>query len=181
MRFKRNSVFFILITAVFISSFKEKMKEPVQLQNLRCEMLVNPEGIDAAKPRLSWEIISKERNVQQIAYQIIVASSIEKLKNNKADIWNSGKISSDASVNVSYDGRALNSTERFFWKVKVYTNKGESDSSDPAYWSMGLLHRLGLESKMDGARSVISMGQHYKNRTTVGKIFQERFYRKKRN
>jgi hypothetical protein len=44
MKFKKLTIFFILTTAVFISSFKEKEKGPVQLQNLRCEMLVNPKG-----------------------------------------------------------------------------------------------------------------------------------------
>ena len=108
-----------MIIAVFISSFKEKKKAVVQLQNLRCEMLVNPEGIDATKPRLSWEIISNERNVQQAAFQIIVASSLDKLNDNKPDIWNSGKISSNESINVSYNGPRLKSTDQCFWKRKV--------------------------------------------------------------
>lgn len=150
MKFKKGTIFFILITAVFISSFKENKKAVVQLQNLRCEMLVNPEGIDATKPRLSWEIISEERNVQQTAYEIIVASSLEKLNGNKPDIWNSGKISSDASINVNYNGPVLKSTQQYFWKVRVYTNKGESDWSAAAYWSMGLLHRPEWKAKWTG-------------------------------
>jgi alpha-L-rhamnosidase len=150
MKFKKVPIFFILIIAVFIFSFKEKKKAVVQLQNLRCEMLVNPEGIDATKPRLSWEIISNERNVQQAAFQIIVASSLDKLNDNKPDIWNSGKISSNESINVSYNGPRPKSTEQCFWKVKVYTNKGESDWSVPAYWSMGLLHRSDWKAKWTG-------------------------------
>ena len=47
-------------------------------------MLVNPMGIDVKEPRLSWEIISEQRNVQQMAYQIIVAST-KKLDKNEGD------------------------------------------------------------------------------------------------
>ena len=66
----------------------------VSIQNLRCEMLVNPLGIDVKEPRLSWQLNSDQRNVQQTAYEIIVSSSKEKLSKNDGDIWNSGKINS---------------------------------------------------------------------------------------
>jgi len=150
MQFKNLTIFSILMTAIFLSSFKEKKKEAIELQNPRCEMLANPQGIDVLKPRLSWEIISEEKNVEQTAYQILIASSIEKLNGNNGDIWNSGKVFSDASINVTYVGKALQSGQPYFWKVKVFTNKGESDWSAPAYWSMGLLHPADWKAKWTG-------------------------------
>ena len=68
------------------------LQAQVNITNLRCEMLENPLGIDEKKPRLSWQLNSDQRNVQQTAYHIIVSSSKEKLEKNEADVWNPGKI-----------------------------------------------------------------------------------------
>jgi alpha-L-rhamnosidase len=107
---------------------------------LRCELLTNPLGIDQTNPRLSWQIQADERNVFQSAYHILVASSPEKLAQNIGDLWDSGKTESDNSIAVFYDGKALKSDTKVFWKVKVYTNKGESEWSAPASWRVGLLY-----------------------------------------
>lgn len=110
-----------------------------QLRSLRCEMRNDPEGIDVTQPRLSWEITSEQRNVQQTAYHIIVASSEEKLKKNEGDLWNSGKVASSQSIHISYNGKPLQSRASAYWKVRVWTNKGESEWSAGAHWSIGLL------------------------------------------
>jgi alpha-L-rhamnosidase len=81
----------------------------VKVSALRCEMLVNPLGIDVKEPRLSWELVSEERNTQQTGYQILVASTKEKLDKNAGDVWNSGKVASSQSIQVSYAGKGLNS------------------------------------------------------------------------
>lgn len=107
---------------------------------LRCELLSNPLGIDKTSPRLSWQIQATERNVLQTAYHILVASSPEKLAQNKGDLWDSGKRTSDNSIAVFYEGKALESDTEVYWKVKVYTNNGESDWSAPASWRVGLLY-----------------------------------------
>lgn len=111
----------------------------IAVQHLRCEMLNNPLGIDVTQPRLSWQIDGKARNIQQTAYQILVASSPDKLAHQQADIWNSGKVTSDESVHVLYKGKPLTSRTACYWKVKIWTNKGESNWSEPANWTMGLL------------------------------------------
>src|SRR5690606_15618643 len=107
---------------------------------LRCELLHNPIGIDISNPRLSWQIQTAERNVVQTAYHILVASSPEKLAQHKGDLWDTGQVISDNSISVFYGGKALKSDAEVFWKVKVYTNKGESDWSAPARWQVGLLY-----------------------------------------
>lgn len=111
----------------------------VTTQHLRCEMLNNPAGIDVTQPRLSWQIAGKPRNIQQIAYQVLVASSPEKLARHEGDIWNSGKVSSNQSIHVIYKGKPLASRTACYWKVKLWTNKGETTWSETASWSMGLL------------------------------------------
>lgn len=122
----------------------------VKVQNLKCEMLNNPLGIDAVQPRLSWQISSTQRAVQQEAYQIIVASSKEKLAANQGDLWNSGKVISNQSVHVKYAGKALQSKKDCYWKIKVFTNKGVSEWSNVANFSIGLLNKEDWKGKWIG-------------------------------
>src|SRR5262245_41865709 len=88
---------------------------------LKCEYVENPVGIDAAKPRFSWEVESHRRGERQTAYQILVASSREKLDKNQADKWDSGKIASSDSVNIAYEGTPLKSRETCYWKVRLWS------------------------------------------------------------
>ena len=107
---------------------------------LRCEHLDNPLGIDAAQPRVSWQLRSDTRDTVQAAYQILVASTEELLEVGTADLWDSGKVESDQSVLVPYAGKPLASRQPCVWSVRVWDNRGaESPWSAPAHWSMGLL------------------------------------------
>lgn len=112
----------------------------VKLFSLKCEMLSNPLGIDTKQPRLSWQLESQKRRTIQTAYRLLVASSREKLDKDDGDLWDSRKVESDQSVMVTYNGKQLKSREDCFWKVRVWTNNGESDWSKPACWSMGFLY-----------------------------------------
>ncbi|WP_158827511.1 alpha-L-rhamnosidase [Mucilaginibacter lacusdianchii] len=123
----------------------------IQLQNLRCEMLVDPQGIDAIHPRLSWQINSDERGVLQTAYHVLVASSPQKLAANQGDLWDSKKVGSGESVMVTYAGKVLTSRVPCYWKVKIWTADGESKWSKPAYWSMGLLNTADWKARWIGA------------------------------
>jgi alpha-L-rhamnosidase len=109
--------------------------------HLRCEYLENPLGIDTASPHLSWQSDSVERNWRQSAYEILVASSVELVGADHADIWDSGKISSRASVGIAYLGPALESRRRYYWKVRAWDAGGRvSESGELAWWETGLLH-----------------------------------------
>jgi len=68
---------------------------------LRCENRITPLGVDVQAPMLSWILNSSRRGEQQIAYQILVASSPERLTKHDADYRNSGKVSSNETVNVA--------------------------------------------------------------------------------
>ena len=87
----------ILISVLFILSLQQ-INAQVKVQDLRCEMLVDPLGIDVREPRLSWKMISDQRNVRQTSYQIFVASSKELLSKNETDVWNSGNQNSSQSI-----------------------------------------------------------------------------------
>jgi alpha-L-rhamnosidase len=130
----------VLIAIVWFLSGSGFALGQISVNNLRCELLVNPVGIDQEKPNLSWEITSTHRNTQQTAYQILVSENESTLKSGKAELWDSGKIASDSSAFVKYNGPKLKKNTRYFWKVKIWTNKGESAWSDLAYWHVGLLN-----------------------------------------
>jgi alpha-L-rhamnosidase len=108
--------------------------------HLRTNQRVNPLGIDSVHPELSWQSDSTARNWTQSAYQVLVASSLQKLSRGDADIWDSGKLPSSKSVNISYSGPELTSRRRYFWVVRTWDAQGHEESSpETAWWEMGLL------------------------------------------
>ena len=114
---------------------------PVQT---RCEYKVNPLGIDALNPRLSWKLESDardERGQKQTAYQILVATDQRGLASDRGDLWDTGKVDSDRNAQVVYAGKTLISGMDCWWKVRVWDNAGRASPwSSPGRWSMGLLH-----------------------------------------
>ena len=131
---------------------------------LKSEYQINPIGIDAVQPRLSWQIeatrglsqiygsdVKSERRIgtvpilrglKQTAYHILAASSREILDPDKADLWDSGKIESSETSQVKYSGKPLKSGMQCWWKVRVWDQDGQaSEWSEPACWEMGLLEQ----------------------------------------
>jgi alpha-L-rhamnosidase len=116
--------------------------------HLRCEYLKNPLGINKAAPHLSWQSDSGERNWKQAAYEILVASSADRLRTGKADVWDSGKVNSAESVGISYGGPPLESRRRYHWKVRVWDAEGQvSESMEEAWWETGFLHPTDWKAK----------------------------------
>ncbi len=108
---------------------------------LRTEYKANPIGIDALRPRLSWQIQAPGRGRSQSAYQIRVAKNERDLLAGKSLLWDSGKVVSDESVHRVYEGAALESGGRYFWQVRVWdAGDKATDWSAPAFWEMGMLN-----------------------------------------
>ncbi|MDR1518323.1 MAG: glycoside hydrolase family 78 protein [Dysgonamonadaceae bacterium] len=113
----------------------------VQVAELKCGYAVNPLGIDDAHPLLSWHLLSDRRGTLQQAYQILVATSPEKLTEDAADAWNSGFVISTQSAGIKYDGGELQSRQRYYWKVRIRTDGGTASGwSAPAWFETALLH-----------------------------------------
>ncbi len=135
----------LVMTAVNSNITAAATLEPTAL---KCEYRVNPLGIDANPPRLSWILESSDRGQKQTAYRVLVASNEEKLKAEQGDLWDSKKISSDQSVHVVYAGHPLRSRMRCYWKTRVWDKDGKVSAwSQPALWSMGLLKRTDWKAK----------------------------------
>jgi alpha-L-rhamnosidase len=123
----------------FLSAFVSNAQ--LSIVNLKVDNRSNPLGVDSKQPVLSWQLASKQRNVLQTAYQILVADDSLLLKKHRGNIWDSEKLQSSASIQVQYKGKPLQSAKRYFWKVMVIDNKGNASSSNIAYWQMGLLDK----------------------------------------
>jgi len=74
---------------------------------LSCDSLIEPLGLDDAKPRLSWQLRDSRDGARQTAYEVEVATKAALLAADKADVWDSGKVASDRSVGVVYAGPEL--------------------------------------------------------------------------
>ena len=130
--------------------------QKLKVTNLRCEYLENPLGMDVLIPRFSWVITSNRRDISQSAYRILVADSKEALKSESGNIWDSGKVPSDQSVNVTFKGSFLKSGQTYFWIVKVWNQDGEQSSwSEPALFHTGLFKSSDWSAKWIAAADTL--------------------------
>jgi alpha-L-rhamnosidase len=140
---KRHYVVLMSLAAICAgcgAQIAERAAADFSATDLRCEYLADPLGIDVGSPRLSWIINADGRERKQSAYQVLVSSSEEHLKKDKGDMWDSGRVLSDASIQITYGGKKLESGGRYYWKVGVWDENGRgSEFSKPASWEMGLL------------------------------------------
>jgi alpha-L-rhamnosidase len=93
---------------------------------LRVEHLDEALGIGVARPRLSWRL--PDGAAVQRAYRIRGDNG-----------WDTGRTAGDQSVLLPYGGPALSSGQRVTWRVKVWTDLGESEWSAPSWFETGLL------------------------------------------
>ncbi len=127
-----------LLLAFAFSSCKESSNYIFVKQT--CDYRNNPLGIDNKKPLFSWIVEGKGNNLSQSGYQIIVASTPDRLNLNDADIWNTGKVYSKQSIHVQFAGATLQSSTRYWWKVKIWDQDGvSSDWSAVNLFEMALL------------------------------------------
>lgn len=151
----------------------------IQVLKTTTEYTENPLGIDVEKPRLSWVLDSAARGQKQTAYQILVASSLEKLNSGQGDMWDTGKMESNQSVNIPYNGKALESSKRYYWKVRVWDKNGEVSAwSSPSWWEMGILNQEEWKAKwITGKRAtyINNPNQDYPARLEVGRTLGQTF------
>ena len=132
----RKIVFVFILALTALDGFGQNLF----VKELRTAYRENPIGIDQTKPMLGWNLVSKQRNIVQMAYQILVSEDSLLLQKNEGAIWNTGWVNSNKSQQVSYQGKPLISNKKYYWKVQVKDNKGNTSSwSAIANWRMGLL------------------------------------------
>jgi alpha-L-rhamnosidase len=131
----------IAVSLLAISSLWAESSSPVRLYDLTCEHFNNPIDISKSQPRLSWKLRSDRREEVQTAYQIRAASTRSKLEVQPPDLWDSGRVASDQSVLIRWNGSALDSRAQVFWQVRVWDKDGRpSPWSGVGSFELGLLH-----------------------------------------
>ena len=113
----------------------------VEVTGLLTENMTEPVGIDAARPRFSWQLLSDKRNTLQTAYELRVSEGTK-------TVWNSGIVNSDQSVHVLYAGEPLRSGRDYNWQVRVWINGGKRSAWSPmAKFRTGMLDGSGWKAK----------------------------------
>ncbi|WP_443049709.1 family 78 glycoside hydrolase catalytic domain [Streptomyces sp. NBC_00287] len=129
------------------------------VSGLTVEHRTDPLGMDAAQPRFGWRMRSAARGRNQGAYEILVASSPDRLTGARADVWNSGRVTSPDSVAVRFAGKALRPSTRYHWTVTVWDAEGRQvGTASPGFFETGLMTTDGVAG-WDGAQWIGMKGK----------------------
>jgi len=112
----------------------------VRPDKLTCEYTINPLGLDERLPRLSWTLVSGQRNQKQTAYELIVSDKLNDIRKKEGTVWSTGKVTSDQNIHITYAGKPLQSFTRYYWRVRIYDKDGKvSGWSEPAWFETAML------------------------------------------
>jgi hypothetical protein len=131
---RRRPVLTLLTALLLVASGSAAAAAPgggrvAQPTALRTENLVDPIGIDATKPLLSWL-----PGRAQAAYEVRAT-----LEPGRA-LWDSGRVSSAGTSNIAYGGPVLHARDHVRWQVRTWDTAGRvSPWSAQSSWEMGLL------------------------------------------
>lgn len=101
---------------------------------LRMQYLPEPIGIDVKMPAFSWQLVSDKRATMQQSYQVEIATD----RSMGGIVYDSGTIASSQSANVTLTGLTLAPSTRYYWRVTVVDNKGETATAQ-SWFETGLI------------------------------------------
>ena len=128
---------FLLITFLIFGLYHGISQKSI-VYDLQVDGLYSPIGIDSETPTFSWKIDSEEYDVIQKHYQIFVAT--DTVFSEKSLVWDSGKVNSSESVYINFQGQTLEYATKYYWAVKVWTNKSSKPKqSKISSWTTGLM------------------------------------------
>lgn len=98
---------------------------------LLCDLLAHPERtvIRTVTPTFGWMVNGGRPGAAQSAFQLRVSSSLGILRE-RGDCWDSGVISSSASLNILYAGTSLAAGIRYWWTVRTWDG-----AATPSAWA----------------------------------------------
>jgi alpha-L-rhamnosidase len=149
---------------------------PAAPNTLRSEYMEDPLGVDTTEPRFQWVLEHCDRAEKQTAYQVLVATKADLLKQDHGDQWDSGKVTSDESTQVVYAGKPLESGRNYFWKVRYWDKEGRpSGYSEPARFGTALLKSSDWKASWIGGGT--AKGNEFRKEFAVqGKVANARIY-----
>ena len=123
----------ILITT--ISLLATTSIQALEVGTLRIQYLQNPLGIDVDAPAFSWQLKADKRATMQTSYKVELAT--DAAMGNIA--YDSGTIEGSESANVRFDNMSLQPSTRYYWRVTVTDNYGNTATSEEtSYFETGL-------------------------------------------
>lgn len=104
------------------------MSNLLRAVHLKCENRNNPKGLNSDVPRFSWALEAGQPcyNKRQSAYRILVADHENLQSGDTVLLWDSGKVVSDQSLYLRYQGNALRSDQRLYWAVIVWDENDQA-------------------------------------------------------
>ena len=130
--------YLLAFISFFIVAFVNAQDQECKVENLRCDHLTLPIGVDNPNPRLSWTMNDSRNGARQTDYQIIIGTDLNEIYKGKGNIWDSGKTESDA-MTVVYDGPALEPFTRYYWTVNVWDKDNVMVSSPLSGFETGMM------------------------------------------
>ena len=134
MRIASNT---ILILTTLFAQVAFGQPDAFKVVQLKTEYLVNPIGIDAQQPRLTWQMQDSRKDASQRAFEIFVGTDSLSLLSEKS-VWSSGRIDSD-QILYQYQSESLKSFTRYYWKVKLWNQDEELQTSHVASFETGMM------------------------------------------
>ncbi|MET8761874.1 family 78 glycoside hydrolase catalytic domain [Lentzea sp. NPDC004782] len=92
-------------------------------------------GTDVAVPRLSWVLAASGTGARQSAYEVEVGTAP-----GRADVWRSGRVTSDRTTGIVFGGKELRPRTRYHWRVRVWDGANRVSAwSANSWWETALL------------------------------------------
>ncbi|MGF7232181.1 family 78 glycoside hydrolase catalytic domain, partial [Arachidicoccus sp.] len=112
--------------------------QQASVDDLKCDYLANPLGIDNVHPRLMWQIEDGRPNIAHMAYQIIVGTDSLDVLKGKGNNWQTSRIKLSNNL-VVYQGKHLQPFTKYYWRVSSWLNADKSIVSSVASFETGML------------------------------------------
>lgn len=120
---------------------------------LLCGRRENPIGVAPDRVRFSWKVEGPLPRWRQGGYQVLVGEAPGALEGLDL-VWDSGHVSSSNSTDVPYEGAGLLRSRSYFWKVRVFDERGAE-----SYWSDVASFEVELDPHQDWHGEWIGLGR----------------------
>ena len=98
------------------------------IKDLRIQNSDSPIAIEDKHPVISWRMESSTKGAKQTAYQISVTREVD-----GSELWNTGKVESDRSIGIPYQGIALQAEKGYAVKVTVWDKDGAAHEASTRF------------------------------------------------
>ncbi|MDO4164375.1 MAG: family 78 glycoside hydrolase catalytic domain [Bacteroides sp.] len=133
-----NRYIFLFVWFALCHAAMAQARQTIRPTGLKVNGMELPIGVSSDRPFFSWRMEDTEQAYHQQAYQILVATSPEKLVKDEADVWNSGRKDGTTSACIVYAGATCQPCTRYFWKVRTFDKEGNASAwSASSFWETG--------------------------------------------